>query len=61
MQYANLIRDNNDIDTRLYNQLLTNTEILEDITQDLVGGDLTRDLTQEVQYFADVLSQQIGG
>ena len=42
-------------------RLFPDTEILEDIAQDLVGGDFTCDLTQVVQYFTDVLGQQIVG
>ena len=41
--------------------LFPDTEILEDVAQDLVGGYFTGDLTQEVEHFADVLGQKVGG
>ncbi len=41
-------------------QLFPDTEILEDVAQDFIGGDFTGDFTQVVEGFADVLGQQVG-
>ena len=37
---------------------LSDTEILKDISKDLVGGDFAGDLTQVVQYFTNILCKQ---
>ena len=42
-------------------KLLPDTEILKDIAEDLVGGDLAGDFTQVVQYLSNILGQQVGG
>lgn len=42
-------------------RLFPYAEILEDVAQDLVCGDLTRDLPQVVQYLSYILCQQVGG
>lgn len=41
-------------------KLFSNTEILEDISQDFVGGHLAGDLAQVVQDLTDVLGQEVG-
>jgi hypothetical protein len=42
-------------------QLFPDTEVFEDVAQDLVGGDLAGDLAQVVEDLADVLCHQVGG
>lgn len=41
--------------------LLPDTKVLEDIAQYFVGGDLTGDAADVVEYFADVLGQEVAG
>ena len=40
--------------------LLSDTEILEDVAQDFVGGDFAGNLAQVMEHFPDVLGQQVG-
>ena len=42
-------------------KLFPDAEVFEDVAQDLVCGDLTRDLPQVVQYLSYILCQQVGG
>ena len=42
-------------------RLLSDAEILENIAQDLVGGDLSGNFAQVVQYFTNILCQEVGG